>query len=538
MSAVTSRAGLAGTGTLARLAVRRDRVLLPIGILGITLLVVSSAQATLALYPTPESIDGAIGELFANPAAVALYGPAADTTSPDALAVIKTSMMGAIMLAILGYVLVRRHTRTEEEDGRFELVGAGVVGRRAPLAAAVLVATAAVLSTCVLTATGYAALGMDPAGSVASVAGWAATALAFVGITAVAAQVTDTARGCAGLAMGALGGLFLWRAVADARPDLPGWVAWVSPVSWTTKARAFDANQTWVALLGVAALVVGLVVAVALLDRRDLGAGLIPGRRGRAHAGAGLAGVHGLAWRQGRNGVIGWVIGVGVGGLAIGSLAGNLTDTASDSGMMDLLRQLGGGSGLLADVFVATELGFFGIIIAAFAITVILRWRAQETRGYAEPVLATATTRYRYAVSHLLVALAGSAVLMATIGLAIGGADAAGEGALGGLGRVVPAALVHLPAVWVLVGVSVAAVGWLPHLASGINWGALVVSLVLGEFGKLLHLPGWLLNVSPFSHVPTMPIQDFALAPTLWLLATAAAVIGVGLVGYGRRDIG
>ena len=209
-------ASLAGTATLARLAVRRDRVLLPVGILGITLFAVSSARATLALYPTAASMDAGIKTIFASPSAVALYGPISDPTDPDALAVVKTTMLGAVLLAIFGYAVVRRHTRSEEEDGRFELVGAGVVGRRAPLAAAVGVAVCAVLLTCLLTTLGYAAIGMNVTGSVAAGAGWAATGLAFVGLTAVAAQLASTARGCAGLTMGALGVLFLLRAVADA----------------------------------------------------------------------------------------------------------------------------------------------------------------------------------------------------------------------------------------------------------------------------------------------------------------------------------
>ena len=79
-------ASLVGTGTLARLAVRRDRVLLPVGILGITIFAVSSAKATLALYPTVASMDAGIKTIFASPSAVALYGPISDPTDPDALA--------------------------------------------------------------------------------------------------------------------------------------------------------------------------------------------------------------------------------------------------------------------------------------------------------------------------------------------------------------------------------------------------------------------------------------------------------------------
>ena len=72
-------------------------------------------------------MDAGIKTIFASPSAVALYGPISDPTDPDALAVVKATMFGAVLLAVFGYAVVRRHTRTEEEDGRFELVGAGAV---------------------------------------------------------------------------------------------------------------------------------------------------------------------------------------------------------------------------------------------------------------------------------------------------------------------------------------------------------------------------------------------------------------------------
>ena len=43
---------LAGASDLFRLAWRRDRILVPSSVLGLVVLAVGSAQATLALYPT------------------------------------------------------------------------------------------------------------------------------------------------------------------------------------------------------------------------------------------------------------------------------------------------------------------------------------------------------------------------------------------------------------------------------------------------------------------------------------------------------
>ena len=51
-------------------------------------------------------------------------------------------------------------------------------------------------------------------------------------------------------------------------------------------------------------------------------------------------------------------------------------------------------------------------------------------------------------------------------------------------------------------------------------------------------LPGWLLDLAPFTHVPRMPVEAFALTPTLALVAVAAALCTVGVVGFRRRDIG
>ena len=175
------RGELAGTLALLRLAWRRDRILIPTSAVGLTVLSVGSAQATLALYPTVDSVQQGVAELFANPAISALYGPVASIT-PDALAVIKTVLLGAVTLGILAYVIVRRHTRTEEEEGRFELLGSGSVGRWAPLTAAVVLATFTVVGISLLSMAGLAAIGMDPLGSVALGVSWIVAGSFMVGV--------------------------------------------------------------------------------------------------------------------------------------------------------------------------------------------------------------------------------------------------------------------------------------------------------------------------------------------------------------------
>ena len=145
---------LRGTRELVRLALRRDRWLLPAWVLGFAAMASSSASATAALYPDPAARLQAANTVNATAAIVALYGRIYDPSSLGGIALFKLTAVGAAIVSILMVVLVVRHTRAEEESGRLELVGAGVVGRAAPLAAALLVATGASAALGLFTAVG------------------------------------------------------------------------------------------------------------------------------------------------------------------------------------------------------------------------------------------------------------------------------------------------------------------------------------------------------------------------------------------------
>ena len=58
---------LAGFSHLLRLAWRRDRILIPSSVLGLVILAIGSAQATLALYPTDEAASTGLASVLTNP---------------------------------------------------------------------------------------------------------------------------------------------------------------------------------------------------------------------------------------------------------------------------------------------------------------------------------------------------------------------------------------------------------------------------------------------------------------------------------------
>src|SRR5262249_14227077 len=237
-----------------------------------------------------------------------------------------------------------------------------------------------------------------------------------------------------------------------------------------------------------------------------------------------------------RGTLLGWTAGFVLLGAAFGSIASSVGDLLTSPQARDMITKLGGRQ-VLTDAFLATELGLAGVIAAGFGVQAALRMRAEETGLRAEPLLATAVTRTRWAASHLTVALAGTAVLLAGTGLAAGVAYAAQTGRPGDLGSVLAGALVEVPAAWLVTAVVLAAFGLAPRLVVA-GWVALVAFLLLGEFGVLFGLDQWVMDLSPFAHVPRLPGGNVTALPLVLLLAVAAALATAGLAGFRRRDVG
>jgi len=96
--------------------------------------------------------------------------------------------------------------------------------------------------------------------------------------------------------------------------------------------------------------------------------------------------------------------------------------------------------------------------------------------------------------------------------------------------------VVQIPATLVLGGLAVALFGWLPRLTS-LAWAALLLALLLGQLGQLLQLPQWLMDLSPYTHIPLVPTEDVRWTPLIVLTLIAAALIGAGVAGFRRRDV-
>jgi ABC-2 type transport system permease protein len=527
---------LTGTRALVRLALRRDRVLLPVWIAVLAGVASSSASATAGLYPTEASRAQAAASINGTPSLVALYGRVYDETSLGAVSMLKLTAIGAVLVAILSIMTVVRHTRAEEETGRLELLGATVVGRHAPLAAALIVAVGMNVVLGLLTAAGLMASGLPSDGAVAFGLAWGTVGIAFAAVAAASAQLTESARTANGIAIAVLGGAYVLRAIGDSAGDGGARsLSWFSPIGWGQQVRAFAGDRWSVLLLPAGFALVLAALAYVLAARRDLGAGLVAARAGHAEASASLRSPLALAWRLHRGTLFAWTAGFLVLGAALGNIAANVGNFFGSPQAREMLMKLGGEKGL-TDAFLATELGFVGVIVSAFGVQAAMRLRAEETAQRAEPVLATAVSRTRWALSHVTIAAGGAAFLLVVGGLAAGTSHAAQTGDAAQVGRVLAGALVQLPAVLVLTGIVVAAFGLAPRWTLA-GWAALVGFLLLGEVGPLLRLKQWMMDLSPYAHVPRLPGSHVTAAPLVALLSIAVALMVAGLVGFRRRDV-
>jgi ABC-2 type transport system permease protein len=530
--------GVAGTGILTRLALRRDRIMLPAWVYVITALVAGTAYTFRKVY-TPATRAQLLATAGHNPAFLFLYGkPYA--TSVGALTAWRYGVWASILASLVAIFLVVRHTRADEEAGRMELIAAGVVGRHAPLTVALVVAGIASAVLVVLITAALAVLGLPVAGSAALALAIAASSLAFACIAALAAQIASGARPARGIAAGALGAAYLLRAIGDsAGPRGPSWLSWLSPLGWVEFTRPFAGDRWGVLVLPLALAALAGGAAYAVAARRDYGAGLLPGRPGRPQAGRLLRGPFGLAWRLQRGALAGWAAAMVFGGASAGAAAEGIGSVLGGSAQLKHVFTSMGGQTALTNAYLAALMLMAGLAAGAYGVAAVSRLRAEETGQLAELVLATATGRIRWALSHTTVGAAGSAALLAVAGLATGLGYGLRAGDVGTqVTRLLGAALAQWPAALAVAAAAVVLLGAVPRAAVAGGWTVVSAVVLVAFFGPLLRFPAWLLDISPFTHVPKLPGAPVHPAPHLWLALAAALLIAAGLAALRRRDIG
>lgn len=514
-----------GWTLLLRHAGRRDRWLITIWVAVLTLLAYASAVATPALFSSLQQQIAAATLINNQPALVALYGPILDTTSTGELAMSKMTVLYAVFAAAVFIVLVRRHTRVEEETGRAELLGATAVGRNAPVLAVLAECGAVALAIGALSWAACVIGGLPSSGAAWFALSWVGTGLVATGIALVACQISASARTCAAIAAGLIGAAYAARAVGDTNAGLH-WLSWSTPLGWNTQLRAWSSPREWVVLLYPAAALVLTSVALLVRSRRDLGAGVVADRPGPADGR--LRSPLGLAVRLHRTSFVLWAIALAVIGYLFGYVAPGLDSLLRNAVGEQMMDRLGG-------ALVSAILSLTAVMVTGYGISLVVSSASDEEVGRAEMMLAAAVSRRRWIAPTAVLALATSTALMTVtgIGLALGYGAGRGEDPW----RSVVAAWSWLPAIWAVLGVAAVLYGRRRRAAS-LGWAVLGGCLALTLIGDLLKLPKAIIAVSPYSDISGYPSQAWNWTPIVVLLALACAASGVAWWQLRSRDIG
>lgn len=526
--------GLAGLPELSKLATRRDRLILPLWCYALIGSAVSTASSIKGLFSDEASRAEFVEGIQAASGAIALYGRVGGT-SLGSITTWRTLVLGAVLASVMSVLLIVRHTRAEEQTGRQELVAAGAVDRRAPLVAALQLVIGVNIAVGVIIGAVLPLTGLGAGGAFALGLSMAGCGIVFAGVAAVCAQLFEASRSANAAALSLLGGFYLLRAVAD-MSEGSTWLLWASPIGWAEQVRPYDGDRWWALAVPVVASVLLIALSLRLLDRRDFGSGVLPSRPGPVYAGRDTLGTLGLAWRMHRGSLLGWSIGILASALVFGSFVRDVGNLLDSDRVQEIMESLGGSQDM-ADSYVASIVGVFGILATVFALTVIVRARAEEAGGRIELIFSGTPSRASWILSHLTFAMGGAVVLLAVAAFGMGLSQGLGAHDVGGaLADVFGAVAAQLPAVLLITALAALLFAVMPRWTAA-GWGVLGLSGFISLVGPQLKVSQYVLDISPFTHVPKLPGNEVVATPLVVMGALALAGLAATLVAFRRRDL-
>ncbi len=515
-----------------RVQLRTGWIRLALWVIGISATMGLTVMSISGLYDTQAKID--------------TY--AAATSSGDALRVINGRVYGldtlggviqnefgfvaSVALPLMGILLVARATRHEEESGRIELLLSGRIGRTAPLSAALILVTAALIVTGLLILASLLSVGIDLDRAALYAASLVSLGVAFAGLTALLAQLAPHARGAQAMAAAVLVAAYLLRGVGDVGAHS---LVWASPLGWAEETRPFGAEPRWWPLaLPLLVAAACAVAAHAVQGRRDLDQALLTARRRAPRASAWLQSPLGCALATHRGALLTWALVVVAIGATFGSLARQIVSAMK--GNPDLARAMAGGTQGGLDGFLGMTVLLTGLCACAYAVQSVRTLGSEEAAGRVEPLLGAGWSRGRWLAAHSAVGAAG-VVVISLVGWA--GVAAGVWGSMGDPGELWPLAraqAAYLPAIWLVAAVALALHG-IRLRAAPLAWLLLAFCVVVALLGDALQVSQWVRDLSPLEHAGYPP-ADFPDAAALLATCLAAALATtVGALAWRHRDI-
>jgi ABC-2 type transport system permease protein len=497
--------------------------------LGATMVLTTTSIS--GLYDTQAKIDTYAAAVTSGDALLAINGKVAGIDTLGGVIANEFGFMASFAIPLMGISLIARMTRKDEEAGRLETLLSGRIGRAAPVVAAVLLASLALVVTGLALWAGLLAVGVPTTDALLYAVSLSALGLTFTGLAALASQLVEHSRGVYGIGLGALVLAYLLRGTGDV---LDSWLTWLSPLGWAEETRAYGDARWWPLLVPLVATVVLVAAAVAIASRRDLDSARFRRGASQPRASRVLRTEFGTAARLQRGSAIGWAVAAVVVSATFGALSQQLIDAME--GNPSLAEAFGGAGSATTDGVLAMSVLILALICGGYAVQAAGAVRSEETSGRLESTLSGDIGRMRWLTTHVVVLIAGLLVVGAFGGIALAVSTAASTGDSALVGRTLGAVVAYLPAELLLAAVALALFGVLPR-AEAVAWLVFAATVVIAYLGEPLNMPDAVVNSAPFNRVGYPPL-DPAQGGNLVLLSVVAAVLlGIGYLGFRRRGI-
>ena len=525
------------TWILVKLALRRERITSCVWIIltaGLTAMLVIGLGEAMDYESRMQMLP-----VIENPAMIAMMGPiiGIDNFTPGAMYTTFMLLFTAIAVVIMNIMLVVRHTRADEEKGRYEVLRSLPTGRLANLNAAIILAIIINAILAILTGLLMFAVGDESMcfnGSMLWGALLGSVGLFFAAVAAVFAQVSSSSKGASGYSLFVMGFFYLLRAVGDVGMEV---LSLISPLGLILRGEAYVSNN-WLPVFVLIGLG-GITTAIAYRFNitRDIDQGLLPDRKGSATGGMLLKSPFGFTLKLSKAGLIIGCITMFVLAGSYGTILGDIDGFLETNEFYSQLI-------LWVDdiptpvLFVGTIHYMMAMITLIPMILYVMRVRSEEKDVRAELVIATPVCKYKYLGGFAFISFVSGIILqfLVALGLWLSAYGVLDDISEFPLDTIIIGSMVYIPALWVMIGLLIFLIGILPK-ATGVIWAIYGMFFLFGLLGGMDIFPQWLTNISPFTYIAQYPMEDINWLSMILLVIIATVLTIVGFMGYRRRDV-
>lgn len=521
---------------LIKFIIRRERVISIIWLLSFVIFSIIIAGAYTQLF-TSEEERMVMVVTMQNPMMIALMGPpyALNNFTTGVMFASELLLMTALVVVLMNIFFVTRHTRSDEEAGRVEVIRSLPVGRSANLGATLMTAFILNFILAILMGLGLIILNiesMNAAGSFAYGAALGVVGFFFAAVTAVFAQLSHNPRGTIGYSIIFMFICYLTRAYGDIKDNF---LSYISPFGLIIKTEVYHLNKIWPLIVVFIFSLPLILLAFYLNAKRDLGQGIISAKKGKEKANFMLKSSFGFTFSLLKNSIIVWAISLVIFGAMYGSVMGDMDTYIGNIDIFkDLLQGTQGYSAV--EMFLSILMSVLAMFATIPILSVVFKLANEEKAGRVEVILSKPLSRNKQFTNYLIITLIISILMPFLSIFGLWGASYLVVDPAPSFISLFKAMMVYLPAIWMLIGIAFLVIGLAPKYTN-VVWIYLGFSFFAVYLGSLLKLSDWFVKLSPFGWIPQLPIDSINWWVLIIIILISTGLILLGYIFYNKRDI-